>query len=437
MDLDCFRRLTEPLSTQAARARARTQLEAAMACAALVAAAEDKPGLAQRLMLDQILDGAESLRGGDPHVAVGLFENFLGALRDNPVDGRGRALSAIAVFAGAPDTARMLMQIARAMAGAQQETGGSGKAEIASIARALAQPCEAQAAAPELESETAPPSVIVLSNEKGGTGKSTTAMHLAIALMRRGHKVGTIDLDAHQGTLQRYIAKRQRSAQGGLTGLPIPDHRRIAPSTLRDRDAARAEERGRLSDALRALAGCRYVLIDTPGSHANLSRLGVEQADWLITPLNDSFLDLDVLADIDRERRAVTGPSTYGRMVLDEMRRRTEIGRPALRWIVMRNRLGHLDSRNTRDMDDLLRQLGARMGFEVQAGISERVVFRELFYKGLTLFDPLQGEDGNVEAPGRAAMSRRHARREIEDIIAALDLPDRAQLDRAAPESEQ
>lgn len=408
-----------------------------MACAALVAAAEDKPGLAQRLMLDQILDGAESLRGGDPHVAVGLFEDFLGAIRDNPADGRGRALSAIAVFAGAPDTARMLMQIARAMAGTQPQSGARVRAEIASIARTLELPCEEPSPVAASESETLRPGVIVLGNEKGGTGKSTTAMHLAVALMRRGHKVGTIDLDGHQGTLSRYIANRQRGAQNGLAGLPMPEHHRIAPSTLRDRDAARAEERGRVADALSALAGCRYVLIDTPGSHSNLSRLGVEHADWLITPLNDSFLDLDVLADIDRERREVTGPSAYGRLVLDEAGRRTEDGRPALRWIVLRNRLGHLDSRNTRDMEALLRQLGARMGFQVQAGISERVVFRELFYKGLTLFDPLQGEDGNVEAPGRAAMSRRHARREIEDIIAALDLPDRAQLDRAAPESEQ
>jgi chromosome partitioning protein len=425
VDLEFFRRLTEPLGTKAARARARTQLEAAMACAALVAAAEDKPGLAQRLMLDQILDGVESLRGGDPHIAVGLFEDFLGAIRDNPADGRGRALSAIAVFAGTPDTARMLMQITRAMAGAQPQTGGRVRAEIASIARALALPCEGPAIAPKTES-TAPgskPGVIVLGNEKGGTGKSTTAMHLAVALLRRGHKVGTIDLDGHQGTLSRYIANRDRSVQGNFADLPMPEHHRIAPSTLRDRDAARTEERGRVADALSALAGCRYVLIDTPGSHSNLSRLGVELADWLITPLNDSFLDLDVLAEVDRERREVTGPSAYGRMVLDEAARRTETGRPDLRWIVMRNRLGHLDSRNTRDMDALLRQLGARMGFSVQAGISERVVFRELFFKGLTLLDPPQGEAAGVEPPARAAMSHRHARRELEDLIAALNLP--------------
>ena len=44
--------------------------------------------------------------------------------------------------------------------------------------------------------------VIVVANEKGGSGKSTIAMHVAIALMKRGHRVATIDLDLRQRSLK-------------------------------------------------------------------------------------------------------------------------------------------------------------------------------------------------------------------------------------------
>jgi len=53
-----------------------------------------------------------------------------------------------------------------------------------------------------------PAHVIVLGNEKGGSGKSTTAMHLAVHLVRQGYRVGCLDLDARQGTLRRYIKNR-------------------------------------------------------------------------------------------------------------------------------------------------------------------------------------------------------------------------------------
>ena len=40
--------------------------------------------------------------------------------------------------------------------------------------------------------------VVVLGNEKGGSGKSTTAFHIAVALLKAGQRVATIDLDCRQ-----------------------------------------------------------------------------------------------------------------------------------------------------------------------------------------------------------------------------------------------
>lgn len=315
------------------------------------------------------------------------------------------------------------------MAGARPAVSVRTKAEVANIARALGLPGEA----PPGPSETGPdpedaaaPTLIVLGNEKGGTGKSTAALHLAVALMARGHSVGTIDLDGQQGTLSRYVANRERAAERSNGKLSVPRHRRVAPSSLRDRAAAHAEERAELEDALTVLAGCRLVIVDTPGSHSNLSRLGHEQADIVITPLNDSFLDIDVLAEVDPDRREVLRPSAYGRMVLDETGRRTQQGRPAIDWIVMRNRLAHIDARNKREMEALLRQLGRRMGFRLQAGISERVVFRELFYKGLTLLDPPFADGAQARPNDRPSSGHLHGRREIGELVAALRLPEAA-----------
>ncbi len=431
MSLDFFRRLADPLGAKAARARERALLEAAMASAALVAGADAGAGLAKRLRLDQILDGVDSLRGADPHIAVEIFEDFAGALRADPKAGRDRALAAVAGFAGAPDTARLLLHIARAMATAGGGETAAARAELAAIAQTLGL-AATPAAGCTPEPKAGPRTLIALGNEKGGSGKSTTAMHLAVALLRRGHAVGTIDLDGHQGTLSGYVANRTRRAEAPEAEQPrldlaLPKHRRVVPSDLRNRDTAHAEERAALAAALEDLADCRYVILDAPGSLSNLSRLGHEVADILVTPLNDSFLDLDVLARLDHARREVVEPSAYGRRVLEENARRAAQGRPALDWIVMRNRLAQIDARNTREMERLLGQLGRRMGFRTHPGLSERVIFRELFYEGLTLLDLAPASNGAAAAIPLAAPSatgsHQRARRELDDLVSALCPP--------------
>jgi chromosome partitioning protein len=269
--------------------------------------------------------------------------------------------------------------------------------------------------------EESVPYVIVVGSEKGGTGKSTTAIHLAVALMKLGFRVGTIDLDARQGTFTAFC--RNRAAQGEHAGRPLEQskHRAILRSTATDPPAAEADEAGRLQDAFDDLADCHFIVVDTPGSDSYLCRLGHNRADTLVTPLNDSFLDIEVLARINRERREVEAPSVYSQLVWEQNNQRVVAGRPPIDWVVLRNRLAHLEARNMREIQAVLELLAKRIGFRVAPGMSERVVFRELFMKGLTALD--LPEAGNGQAGGHpGASSHAAARREIHGLLQAIGL---------------
>ena len=263
------------------------------------------------------------------------------------------------------------------------------------------------------------PHVIVVGNEKGGTGKSTTAMHLIVALLRDGYSVGAVDLDARQGTLSRYFDNRRVTAARRGIVLPHPHYRRVVRSELGVRAAAEAEEADRLAATLADLAQCDFVVIDTPGSDNSLSRLGHSQADTLITPLNDSFVDLALLADVDPETHAILAPSTYAEMVWDQKKERATRGGRAIDWIVTRNRLSTLDSRNRRNMEAALNALARRIGFRIAPGFSERVIFRELYLLGLTLFD-IREEGSGVDL----SMSHLAALQEVRALMRTIGLTD-------------
>ncbi len=224
-------------------------------------------------------------------------------------------------------------------------------------------------------------------NEKGGSGKSTTAMHVIVGLLDEGHQVGAVDLDARQGTLTRYFENRRRYAARQAPHLPLPQYLSVERSELPDRDAAEAEESQRLAAAIATLAACDFIVVDTPGADNHLSREGHVQANILVTPLNDSFVDLDLLGHIDADSYKMVEASRYAEMVEALKKDRLQRGVGSLDWIVMRNRLATLNSRNNRNMEAALNDLSARLGLRLVAGFSERVIFRELFLKGLTLFD--------------------------------------------------
>lgn len=259
-------------------------------------------------------------------------------------------------------------------------------------------------------------SVVVFGNEKGGTGKSTAAANVAIALLRRGCSVGTIDLDPRQGTLSRYFDNRALYAQTeGLT-LPMPRHVRINPIAPGAADAMEREAQRRLAEVIGRFADRDYIVIDTAGSDSALSRAGHELADVLITPINDSLIDIDVLARVDAGKREVLGPSIYCKTVWERHNRRVVEGYGPIRWFVMRNRLAHIASRNRREMDTLLGKLAQRIGFRLAPGFGERTVYRELFPSGIAVADL------SLNASERLNVSHVAAFEEVEALLAATGL---------------
>jgi chromosome partitioning protein len=263
-------------------------------------------------------------------------------------------------------------------------------------------------------SASSAPTVVVVGNEKGGTGKSTTTVHLAIALLRRGYRVATLDLDPRQKTLTRYFENRRSHAAQTGEQIATPDHFTTDPLEGADVSAI-VVARARLAAARRKAANFDFLIIDTPGSASALSRAGHEIANILITPVNDSLVDIDVLARIDFANRTVLEPSVYARFVVSCREGRTGVNSPPLSWIVIRNRLLHLDSRNKREVTRLLELLGPRLGFRFLEGLSERVVFRELFAQGLTVFD-LAEKSGAA----KISASRQAGRSELDALLEAI-----------------
>jgi chromosome partitioning protein len=260
--------------------------------------------------------------------------------------------------------------------------------------------------------------VIVLGNEKGGSGKSTCALHLIVGLLRDGYKVGAIDLDARQGTLSGALAAREAFAARRRIALPGPVHQVVHASPLDSRAAAEAEEAAGFAAALAALQGMEVVVIDCPGADTNLSRLAHAQADTLVTPINDSFVDFAMLAKVDPERHEVISPSTYSEMVWEARKRRFRRDRGRIDWIVTRNRLGAQEARNQRDVGATLEALARRIGFRTVRGFGERVIFRELYLQGLTLMDVREAGLGI-----QLGMSHVAARAEVRALIAAIRKP--------------
>ena len=276
--------------------------------------------------------------------------------------------------------------------------------------------------------------VIVLGNEKGGSGKSTIAMHIAVALMKAGQRVATIDLDSRQKSFTHYVENRHAWAKHSGLELEIPTHFCIARGeSLQVADNEMAEFTG-LAAAVDAVEGSHdFVVIDTPGTDNYLMRLAHSMADALITPLNDSFVDFDVLGTIDPETFAVTGISHFADMVQDARRHRRVVDHATIDWIVLRNRLSTLGSRNKRLVGEGLHELSRRLGFRCADGFSERVIFRELFPRGLTALDSLD----EATSDSRPNPSHIGAREEVEALVAALSLPlDERKHQRAAARAE-
>jgi chromosome partitioning protein len=261
--------------------------------------------------------------------------------------------------------------------------------------------------------------ILVVGNEKGGAGKSTMAVHIAIAAARCGLRVAALDLDRRQRTFERYFENRARWAQQNETDLPKPDFSFLSKASAADRAGAEREEIVATQDLIGQMASKHdLVIIDAPGADTPASRAAHGCADTLVTPLNDSFIDFDLLAEIDPATGAIGRPSVYAEMVWEARKvKAANKGRP-IDWILVRNRLSPLDAKNKRRVGDALSALAQRIGFRVAPGLSERVIYREMFSVGLTLLDLT--DEG---AESTFTMSHVAARQELREIILALKLP--------------
>jgi chromosome partitioning protein len=248
--------------------------------------------------------------------------------------------------------------------------------------------------------------VIVFANEKGGTGKSTTAVHVAIALAAKGARVAALDLDHRQRTLGRYLDNRAVTMKRMGRPLPMPRH------ATHD-----GESHDRFFDLLGELGtGADFLVIDTPGRDDPFARLAVTNADTLVTPMNDSFVDFDLIGQVDPDDFKVTRPSFYSELIWESRKTRARADGSTIDWVVLRNRLQHIEARNMRRVSEAIQQLSRRVGFRVISGLSERVIYREMFPQGLTMLDSREF--------GEMGLSHVAARQELREMMTGLALPE-------------
>ena len=115
-------------------------------------------------------------------------------------------------------------------------------------------------------------------------------------------------------------------------------------------------------------------------------------------------------------------PSFYAEMIWEARKQRARADGGTVDWVVLRNRLSSLEARNMRRVGNALDELAKRVGFRVIAGLTERVIYRELFPRGLTLLDIAVMDD--------ASMSHIAARSELRSLVDSLALPALAPAER-------
>jgi chromosome partitioning protein len=258
------------------------------------------------------------------------------------------------------------------------------------------------------------PHFIVFANEKGGTGKSTTAVHTAIALAASGHRVAALDLDSRQRTMTRYLENRDATMRRLDRSLPQASY-----------EVLEEQSEGALNTALGHLAAeADVVVIDTPGRDDAVARAAILKADTLVTPMNDSFVDLDLIGQVHPENYKITRPSFYAELIWNSRTQRAKTTGKSVDWVVLRNRLQHIESHNLKRVGAALDELARRVGFRVIPGLGERVVYRELFPKGLTLLD--------LSQLGEVGIAHIAARQELREMVSGLGIPGQEEQKLAA-----
>jgi chromosome partitioning protein len=247
--------------------------------------------------------------------------------------------------------------------------------------------------------------IIVFANEKGGVGKSTTAFHVCVALCNANAKVAALDVDLRQLTLDRALNARAASAR--RYGVDLPGPRQIL---LAQANEAELETKIRM-----AQIDCSFIVIDVGGHDSPIARRAIYMADTIVTPVNDSFIDLDMLGHIDPLTGELTTLGAFARLVEHLKEPGLALRPKALDWVVMQNRSRSLGTKNERRVMNALQAIAPVAGFRLIPGLRERVVYRELFPIGLTLFD--------LELIPDLGRPQQNARDEIAAMLEALNLP--------------
>ena len=260
--------------------------------------------------------------------------------------------------------------------------------------------------------------VIVVGNEKGGAGKSTLAMHLACSLLHAGQRVTTLDLDLRQQSLGRFFSNRRAWSAAHGADLPMPTEDWLGEDSKGVARIKLDELAPRVTDALaRAREEADFVVVDTPGADTPTSRAAHGKADQIVTPLNDSFVDFDMLGQTDPVTLELTKPSLYAEAVWEARKLRMVYDRASVDWLVLRNRLATTEARNRKRLDERIEALSKRVGFRIGPGLRDRVIYRELFPFGLTVADL-----SSSVRPVAVSLSHVAARQEMRAIMTALGL---------------
>ena len=273
-----------------------------------------------------------------------------------------------------------------------------------------------------------PPHVVVIGNQKGGSGKSTFAMHIIVALLKAGKRVASFDLDLNQLTLTRYLGNRHEWVRKHEQKLELPDHYPVteqAHGTTLVRFISRLKKIGRAHKH-------DFIVIDTPGGAQHLSLIAHGMADTLITPINDSLVDLDVLVAMEQSDLEPQ-PSVYAKLVWRALEARRKVTGRTTDWIVVRNRLESVESSNQHQITKVLDVIQRTLGFRIARGLLERAVYREFFAAGLTVFDQIEGFTSATDSNRTDLL----ARLEVQNLIREIGLIEDADLENeACPEIE-
>lgn len=264
--------------------------------------------------------------------------------------------------------------------------------------------------------------VIVLGNEKGGSGKTTICIHLVIALCKLGFRVATIDIDCYQQSLGNYLTRRNKTAEKYKIPLCQPEHFTIPYNHKDDTAASRQAAEGALIGIIEQRSNdFDFIVIDTPGSHTHLNRLAHSYADHVITPVNDSYVDIMMLGQTEQNDPSRVIPGLYSAMFFEQRLKRASRDRQKVDWVVAINRTSATKNiRNSAQISSEIKNFSKKMGFRIGSGLGDRVIFKELYPLGLTLYDrekSLKQEKSLKISPSLLA-----ARQEMRHLLNSLQI---------------